>query len=350
MACGLGDSSTRCQKVGEPQHVCCQAWSREIHALLLSNSQAGSLTIKGDHTVAPPTPGYRSGFVALIGRPNVGKSTLLNRLVGHKVAITSPVAQTTRHRLRGILTRATAQLVLLDTPGIHKPHHLLGEHLVKVARSTVGEVDLVLLLMDGSMPPGHGDTYIVQLLRHCATRLVVGLNKQDLVAPERAAELQRSYRSLVGDCPFFGFSALSGVGCEQLVEGLSQRLPEGPPLYPSHTVSDQPERLLLAEQIREQVLHLTREEVPHSVAVCIDGVREERHCTRISAVVLVERSSQKGILIGKGGAMLKAIGTAARLQMQILIAGPVHLELFVKVSPHWRRHPGRLAELGYGNG
>lgn len=330
-----------------------QAWIREIHALLLSQfqvrSQAGSLTIKGDQTVAPPPPGYRSGFVALIGRPNVGKSTLLNQLVGHKVAITSPVAQTTRNRLRGILTRATAQLVLLDTPGIHKPHHLLGEHLVKVARSTIGEVDLVLLLMDGSTPPGRGDAYIVQLLRHGAAPLVVGLNKQDLVTPKRAAELQRSYHSLVGGCPFFGFSALRGVGCEQLVEGLSQRLPEGPHLYPPHAVSDQPERLLLAEQIREQVLHLTREEVPHSVAVRIDDIREERHCTRITALVLVERRSQKGILIGKGGAMLKAIGTAARLQMQTLIAGPVHLELFVKVSPHWRRHPGRLAELGYGH-
>ncbi|MXW39940.1 MAG: GTPase Era [Synechococcus sp. SB0668_bin_15] len=327
-----------------------QAWTWEIHALLLSQSQAPAPTVKGDHGVAPPPPGYRSGFVALIGRPNVGKSTLLNQLVGHKVAITSPVAQTTRNRLRGILTRATAQLVLLDTPGIHKPHHLLGEHLVKVARSTLGEVDLVLLLMDGSTPPGRGDAYIVQLLRHCAAPLAVGLNKQDLVTPKRAAELQRSYRSLVGGCPFFGFSALSGVGCEQLVEGLSQRLPEGPHLYPPHAVSDQPERLLLAEQIREQVLHLTREEVPHSVAVRIDDIREERHCTRVTAVVLVERSSQKGILIGKGGGMLKAIGTAARLQMQTLIAGPVHLELFVKVSPHWRRHPGRLAELGYGNG
>ncbi len=305
---------------------------------------------KDDQAVTPSPPGYRSGFVAIIGRPNVGKSTLLNQLVGHKVAITSPVAQTTRNRLRGILTRATAQLVLLDTPGIHKPHHLLGEHLVRVARSTIGEVDLVLLIVDGSVPPGHGDAHIIQLLRHHGTPLVVGLNKQDLVVPKRGAELQRSYRNLVGRCPFFGFSALSGAGCDQLVEGLSQRLPEGPHLYPPHAVSDQPERLLLAEQIREQVLHLTREEVPHSVAVNIEDICEERRCTRITAVVLVERSSQKGILIGKGGSMLKAIGTAARLQMQILIAGPVHLELFVKVSPHWRRHPGRLAELGYGHG
>ncbi len=343
------NSATRCHKVGEPQPICWQAWNRETHALLLSNSPARFPTV--DHqAVVPSPPGYRSGFVALVGRPNVGKSTLLNQLVGHKVAITSPVAQTTRHRLRGILTRGTAQLVLLDTPGIHKPHHLLGEHLVKVARSAIGEVDLVLLLMDGSMAPGPGDAYIVQLLRHSGARLVVGLNKQDLVNPKRAAELQHRYRSLVGGCPFFGFSALQGDGCGQLVEGLSHCLPEGPHLYPPHAVSDQPERLLLSEQIREQVLHLTREEVPHSVAVRIDGIREERHCTRITAVVLVERSSQKGILIGKGGGMLKAIGTAARLQMQTLIAGPVHLELFVKVSHHWRRHPGRLAELGYGHG
>jgi GTP-binding protein Era len=309
----------------------------------------------------PSALAFRSGFVALIGRPNVGKSTLLNRLVGQKVAITSPVAQTTRNRLRAILTTPTAQLVLLDTPGIHKPHHLLGERLVKTARSAIGEVDVVLLLVDGSQSAGRGDGFIVELLRHCRAPVHVALNKHDLVSPDQAEALAESYRDLLAargdfaspaaqpalDWPLHPVSALSGEGTEALVEALSDDLPPGPHLYPADAVSDQPEQLLMAELIREQVLSHTREEVPHSVAVSIDRVVDDGPRTAVLATVLVERASQKGILIGKGGRMLKTIGQGARLQMEKVFSGPVYLELFVKVVPGWRRSAARLAELGY---
>ena len=305
----------------------------------------------------PEAPVFRSGFVALIGRPNVGKSTLLNQLVGQKVAITSPVAQTTRNRLRAILTTPAAQLILLDTPGIHKPHHLLGERLVQSARGAIGEVDVVLLLVDASQPAGRGDGFIVDLLRHSRVPGHVALNKSDRVGAD-AEDLAATYRELMADggdrpvtWPLHACSALNGDGCQALVEALAADLPPGPLLYPADTVSDQPEQLLLAELIREQVLTLTREEVPHSVAVRIERIVEEeakgKVRTAVLATVLVERSSQKGILIGKGGQMLKAIGQGARLQMQKVFDGPVYLELFVKVVPNWRSHPGRLAELGY---
>ena len=304
---------------------------------------------------------FRSGFVALIGRPNVGKSTLLNQLGGQKVAITSPVAQTTRNRLRAILTTPAAQLVLLDTPGIHKPHHLLGERLVKTARSTIGDVDVVLLLVDGSQPAGRGDGYIVELLRHCRVPVHVALNKHDLVDPAAAAALAASYRELLegrGDFatptpqpplewPLHPVSALTGSGTEELVQALSAAMPPGPHLYPADAISDQPEQLLMAELIREQVLSHTREEVPHSVAVSIDRVVDDGPRTAVLATVLVERASQKGILIGKGGRMLRTIGAGARLQMEKVFSGPVYLELFVKVVPGWRRSAARLAELGY---
>ncbi len=333
-------------------------------------------------------PDFRSGFVALVGRPNVGKSTLLNQLVGEKVAITSPVAQTTRNRLRAILTTPAAQLVLLDTPGIHKPHHLLGERLVRSARSAIGDVDVVLLLVDGSQPAGRGDGFIVELLRQSRRPVLVALNKWDLVDPAEATALQRSYDALLNDrgttgfrgdepsgspadatcgagaggtgtggagaggalAPFaelFPCSATSGEGCEALVAALTARLPLGPALYPADTISDQPEQLLLAELIREQVLTLTREEVPHSVAVQVERIVEDGKRTAVLATVVVERASQKGILIGKGGTMLRDIGSGARAQMQKVFDGPVYLELFVKVVPNWRRNPARLAELGY---
>ncbi|MDP7994001.1 MAG: GTPase Era [Synechococcus sp. SP2 MAG] len=299
--------------------------------------------------------GFRSGFVALIGRPNVGKSTLVNQLIGDKIAITSPVAQTTRNRLRAILTTDEAQLILVDTPGIHKPHHLLGERLVRSARSAIGEVDQVLLLLEGNEAPGRGDAFIVQLLRQQPLPVQVLLNKWDLVPLEQKDAADAAYRELLGetDWPVHRCSALSGDGCPELVKAISSLMPEGPQLYPSDMVSDQPERLLMGELIREQVLLNTREEVPHSVAVSIDRVEEipakgkGNGRTAVLATVLVERKSQKGILIGKGGSMLKTIGQGARLQMQTLIDGPVYLELFVKVVPDWRSKPARLAELGY---
>ena len=306
---------------------------------------------------APDQPEvFRSGFVALIGRPNVGKSTLVNQLVGDKVAITSPVAQTTRNRLRAILTTTTAQLILVDTPGIHKPHHLLGERLVQSARAAIGEVDQVLLLLEGCEQPGKGDAFIVNLLQQHRLPVQVVLNKWDRVPVETRPEADAAYRELLSatNWPLHHCSALSGEGCPDLVEAISAQMPEGPQLYPPDMVSDQPERLLMAELIREQVLTHTREEVPHSVAVQIERVEDmpskgkgAKPRTAVLATVLVERKSQKGILIGKGGAMLKTIGQGARLQMQTLIDGPVYLELFVKVVPNWRTSAAKLNELGY---
>ena len=304
----------------------------------------------------PSSEDHRSGFIALIGRPNVGKSTLVNQLVGEKVAITSPVAQTTRNRLRAILTTEDAQMVLVDTPGIHKPHHLLGERLVQSARSAIGEVDLVVLLLEGCERPGRGDAFIVNLLRQQPLPVLVALNKWDKVAGDRQAESESAYSELLKETawPIHRCSALSGEGCSALSSAMAALLPLGPQLYPPEMVSDQPERVLMGELIREQVLLHTREEIPHSVAVTIDRVEElpaggkGGGRTAVLATVMVERKSQKGILIGKGGAMLKTIGQGARLQMQTLIDGPVYLELFVKVVPDWRSKPARLAELGYG--
>ena len=307
-------------------------------------------------TIESKTKEFRSGFVALVGRPNVGKSTLVNRFVGEKVAITSPIAQTTRNRLRAILTRESCQMVFVDTPGIHKPHHLLGERLVKSARNAIGEVDSILVIFEGCFPPGPGDSFIVNLLRKQNLKVIVALNKWDLVSVNHYERVEDDYKNLIEGTswPVYRCSASTGEGCDALIDNLSDCLPVGPQLYPPGMVSDQPERILFSELIREQVLLNTREEIPHSVAVSIDRVEEVRSdknksikTTAILATVLVEKKSQKGILIGKGGSMMKIIGREARLQIQILIDGPVYLELFVKVVSDWRHKPARLSELGY---
>ena len=291
---------------------------------------------------------YKSGFVGIIGRPNVGKSTLMNQLVGQKIAITSPVAQTTRNRLCGILTTEVAQMIFVDTPGIHKPHHQLGKVLVQNAKIAIQSVDLVLLVVDGSMIAGGGDRYIIDLLHKIQTPVILGMNKLDL-QPQDAWEIEASYYQLINPHPWqiIKFSALTGVGVETLQNLLIEHLETGPYYYPPDLVTDQPERFIMGELIREQILLYTREEVPHSVAIAIDRVDEESTITRILATINVERSSQKGILIGKDGNMLKAIGSAARQQIQKLIAGKVYLELFVRVQPQWRQSRIQLAELGY---
>lgn len=306
----------------------------------------------------PIAKGYRSGFVALVGRPNVGKSTLVNKLVGEKVAITSPIAQTTRNKLRGIISTSNAQLILVDTPGIHKPHHLLGERLVKSACSAIGDVDVVLFLVEGDKPPGKGDAFIAQLLKQKRVPTLIVLNKWDLVSKEQSESREEIYKKLFKETqwPIYKCSAKEGYGCDLLITALSNELPIGPQLYPPEMVCDQPERLIIAELIREQVLKYTREEIPHSVAVNVERIQEVKNNNKsakgktinaILATILVEKKSQKGILIGKGGSMLKDIGQGARIQIQNLIDGPVYLELFVKLVPNWRSKPGRLSELGY---
>lgn len=290
---------------------------------------------------------FRSGFVALVGRPNVGKSTLLNYLVGQKIAITSPVAQTTRRRLRGIVTLPQGQIILVDTPGIHKPQDRLGEILVKNAQTLVRAVDVVLFLVDGSQPAGGGDQFIAHWLMTCKTPVFIGLNKQDLLTAERIAPLTQTYQALLPTAPCLPFSALTGQGIPALQAQLLQSLPPGPCYYPPEMVTDQPERLIMAELIREQILHLTRAEVPHAVAVVVERVEETPTITRIGATIVVERASQKAIIIGHQGQMLKTIGSQARQEMQKLVNGAVYLELFVKVEPKWRQTPHRLRELGY---
>ena len=296
---------------------------------------------------------YKSGFVTLLGRPNVGKSTLINKLIGKKITITSPVAQTTRNKLKGILTSKIGQIIFVDTPGVHKPHHLLGEILVKNAKSAINGVDMVIIVLDSSVEPGRGDEYIKDFLVANKTEFIVVLNKWDLVNKEFNNLRINQYKKFFGVCKSFQFvSAFEGEGCSELIDMILTFLPSGPMLYEKDTICDQPLDNLLSDLVREQVLMNTREEVPHSVAVKIDKINEMQRnngkkFTAILATIIVERTSQKGILIGKKGSMLKTIGKTARLNMKKFIDGPVHLELFVKVVPNWRKKEFRLMEFGY---
>ncbi|MBD2305949.1 GTPase Era [Chroococcidiopsis sp. FACHB-1243] len=312
------------------------------------NSDNDSFDFSDALTIPQAPPGYKSGFIGIIGRPNVGKSTLMNQLVGQKIAITSPVAQTTRNRLRGILTTPAAQFIFVDTPGIHKPHHQLGEVLVKNAQIAIDSVDVVLFVVDGSQVAGGGDRFIIELLTQTQTPVVLGLNKIDRRSTN-TEDWDRSYQEIAKSYQWqmLKFSALNGEGLEALQQAIVECLEPGPYYYPPDLVTDQPERFIMGELIREQILLLTRDEVPHSVAITIDKVEEAPNITRVFATIHIERDSQKGILIGKGGAMLKAIGSAAREQIQKLIAGKVYLELFVKVQPKWRQSRLRLSEFGY---
>ncbi|MFK8184583.1 MAG: GTPase Era [Phormidesmis sp.] len=296
-------------------------------------------------------PNFRSGFISIVGRPNVGKSTLMNYLVGQKIAITSPVAQTTRNRLQGILTTPQAQMIFVDTPGIHKPHHELGKVLVQNARVAINSVDVVLFVVEATSPAGKGDLFVANLVAKSSQPVILGINKIDQLSERgrKASEVKASYEALAAEHGWdvVKFSALTGDGLETLQEKLVEKLEPGPYYYPPDLVTDQPERFIMGELIREQVLLHTREEVPHSVAIAIDKVEEDEKITRILATVNVERKSQKGILIGKGGLMMKAISTAAREQMQKLVAGQVYLEIFVRVQERWRQSRTRLSEFGY---
>ncbi|MBH8578451.1 GTPase Era [Nostocaceae cyanobacterium CENA369] len=305
-------------------------------------------SFSGEVSIPQAPPEFKSGFIGIIGRPNVGKSTLMNQAIGQKIAITSPVAQTTRNRLRGILTTSEAQLIFVDTPGIHKPHHQLGEVLVQNAKIAIESVDVVLFVVDGTVACGAGDRYIADLLIKSETPVILGLNKIDQQG-SNSQLIDDSYQQLAvaHQWSIVKFSAKTGTGLEQLQQLLIEHLENGPLYYPPDLVTDQPERFIMGELIREQILLLTREEVPHSVAIAIDKVEETPTITRVLATIHVERDSQKGILIGKGGSMLKAVGSAAREQIQKLISGKVYLELFVKVQPKWRHSRVSLAELGY---
>lgn len=299
-------------------------------------------------TIPLAPPGFKSGFVAIVGRPNVGKSTLMNHLVGQKIAITSPVAQTTRNRLQGILTTPQAQIIFVDTPGIHKPHHELGRVLVQNAKTAIKSVDLVLFMVDGSVNAGTGDRFIFDLLQNLSIPVILGLNKIDLQS-HNSQFIDDTYAELIANTNWsiVKFSAVTGTGTDSLQQLLIEQLQPGPYYYPPDLVTDRPERFIMAELIREQILLHTRQEIPHSVAITIEKIEETPKVTKVNAAINIERSSQKGIIIGKQGAMLKTIGSAARQQIQKLISGKVHLELFVKVEPKWRQSRLRLAEFGY---
>ena len=307
-----------------------------------------NLNLSNLPTIPVAPEGFKSGFVGIIGRPNVGKSTLMNQLIRQKIAITSPVSQTTRNRLRGILTTEKPQIIFVDTPGIHKPHHSLGKIIVKNAKTAINAVDIILLVVDSSTKSGGGDRYIIDLLKTVNQPIILGLNKSDQ-QPENYQEIDESYASLIQDYnwPILKFSALTGDGLENLQNSLIEQLDFGPYYYPPDLITDQPERFIMGELIREQILQMTRQEIPHSVAIAIEKVEETPKVTKIFAAINVERNSQKGIMIGQKGSMLKAIGTAAREQIQKLIAGEVYLKLFVKVEPQWRQSNLRLAEFGY---
>jgi GTP-binding protein Era len=297
---------------------------------------------------AAPATAFHSGFVAVVGRPNVGKSTLVNRLVGEKVAIVSDKPQTTRNRILAVLNRPDGQIVLFDTPGIHKPMHRMNERMVEAAVGSLGQVDLALWLVDVTEDYGPGDRYVKDVLARAGKPVILGLNKIDLVPKPRLLPLIDQYRQLLDFAEIVPISGLKGDNVERLAERLVAHLPAGERLYPEDFLTDQPERFFVAEMVREQILRHTREEIPYSTAVIIDSFKEGQPVMRIEASILVERQSQKGILIGRGGAMLKAIGSAARREIEAFLGTKIYLGLFVKVREGWREDPAMLDEMGLG--
>jgi len=291
---------------------------------------------------------FKSGFVAIVGRTNVGKSTLLNALLGKKLAIMSEKPQTTRNKILGVLNRPGAQIIFLDTPGFHKPKHRLGEHLVQVATKTLREVDAVLFLVEALEPPGPGDEYVIRELKELKTPVLLVINKIDLVKKEELIPLIEIYsrRSIFAE--IVPVSAKKGENLDRLVEVLVSYLPEGPRYYPEDMVTDRPESFIMAELIREKVLLLTSQEVPHAVAVVVEETEERPSgVLAVRAVIYTERESQKGILIGKGGQMLKKIGQLAREEIEALFGTKVYLELWVKVREDWRNRENFLVSFGY---
>ncbi|MFD1736591.1 GTPase Era [Bacillus salitolerans] len=292
---------------------------------------------------------YRSGFVSIIGRPNVGKSTFLNKVVGQKIAIMSDKPQTTRNKIQGVYTENEAQIIFIDTPGIHKPKHKLGDFMMKVAQNTLKEVDIVLFMVNVEEGFGRGDEFIIEKLKHTNTPVFLTLNKIDQVHPDQLLAIIEEYKLKHDFAEIVPISALQGNNIETLIGLIKKYLPEGPQYYPENQVTDHPERFIVTELIREKVLHLTREEVPHSIAVVMDAMerRDDGNTVYISATVIVERSSQKGIIIGKQGSMMKEIGKRARQDIEALLGSKVFLELWVKVQKDWRNKMAQLRDYGF---
>lgn len=294
----------------------------------------------------------RSGFIGIVGRPNVGKSTLLNAILGEKIAITTDKPQTTRNTIRGIHTkiengREEVQLVFIDTPGIHKPRTKLGSYMTDAAVRTLREVDVILLLVDGPLSKGPGDTYILDLLRQTDTRKVLAINKIDRLPPDTFRQIYEEYEATGLFTAIYGTVATEGKNVPALLAALEGMVEEGPLYFPADMVTDHPERFLVAEILREKALMYLQDEIPHGIAVEIESYKEEEKLTRIGAVFHCEKKSHKGIIIGKGGLKLKGIGKSARLEIEALLGTKVFLELFVKVSENWRDDKSAINQFGY---
>ncbi|KFL43346.1 GTPase Era [Lysinibacillus sp. BF-4] len=293
---------------------------------------------------------FKSGFISIIGRPNVGKSTFLNRVIGQKIAIMSDKPQTTRNKVQGVLTEDDSQLIFIDTPGIHKPKHKLGEFMLKTSKNTLREVDAIMFMVNAEQKLGPGDQFIMDLLEGNETPVFLIINKIDRVHPDELLTIIERYTEKFNFAEIVPISALEGLNVDNLLVTLKKYMPEGPQYYPADQVTDHPERFIISELIREKVLHLTREEIPHSVAVVIDKIKREEDNPdkiRVQATIMVERNSQKGIVIGKQGAMLKQVGTRARKDIEMLLGSKVYLELWVKVQKDWRNKSTHLRDFGF---
>ncbi|MFZ2263497.1 MAG: GTPase Era [Trichococcus flocculiformis] len=292
--------------------------------------------------------GFKSGFVSIIGRPNVGKSTLLNRIVGQKVAIMSDVPQTTRNKIQGVVTSDDSQIVFIDTPGIHKPQTRLNDFMLKSAYSTFNEVDLVLFMVNAAEKRGAGDNFILEKLKNLRTPKFLVINKIDQVKPEELVKIIMDYTSDNEFNEVIPISAIQGNNVDEMMVTIKKYMPEGPQFYPDDQVTDHPEYFVVSEFIREKILQLTKEEVPHSVAVVVESMlRNEDDKVHVHATIIVDRTSQKGIIIGKGGKMLKEIGVRARRDIEAMLGDKIYLELWVKVQKDWRDKQSYLQDYGY---
>lgn len=290
---------------------------------------------------------YKSGFATLIGRPNVGKSTLMNRLIGQKIAITSNKPQTTRNRIQTVYTDDNGQIVFLDTPGIHKAKNKLGDYMVHVAVKSLSDVDVVLWLVEASTYVGPGDKQIAEQLKKCTTPIILVINKADTVKKDDMFGIIDAYKDLCDFAEVIPLSALKGDNTDELIKVIFKYLPFGMPFYDEDTVTDQPERQIVAELIREKALKCLDDEIPHGIAVTIEKMDYRKIIVEIEATIICERDSHKGIIIGKGGAMLKKIGSAARYEIERLLENKVNLKLWVKVKRDWRDSDYLLKNFGY---
>ena len=290
---------------------------------------------------------YKSGFVTLIGRPNVGKSTLMNRLIGQKIAITSNKPQTTRNRIQTVYTSDEGQIVFLDTPGMHKAKNKLGEYMVKVTNSAIKDVDVVLWLVEASDYIGPGDKAIAEQLRNVNVPLILVINKTDVVSRDDMFKIIDCYKDICDFADIVPVSALKGNNCDELIKVIMKYLPYGEPFYDEDTITDQPERAIVAELIREKALKCLSDEIPHGVAVTVDSMKFEKNIVNIDATIICERDSHKGIIIGKQGSMLKKIGSAARYEIEELLQMHANLKLWVKVIKNWRDSDVQLKNYGY---